>query len=77
KLRLVELTTNVLTSDLLRYLSSYSGLTRLNLIRVGGGSQAESNQLADVFFLTVLPLHEDSLVEVSCTARYESRWSFG
>ncbi|KAF7373875.1 hypothetical protein MSAN_00599700 [Mycena sanguinolenta] len=49
----------------------------LNLIRVGGASQAESNQLADVFVQTVLPLHEDSLVELSCTANYESRWSFG
>ncbi|KAJ6455199.1 hypothetical protein C8R45DRAFT_1036825 [Mycena sanguinolenta] len=77
ELRLMDLTTDIVTLDLLKYLSSYSGLRHLELIRAGGRDQDESNQLADVFFQTVLPRHEDSLVALSYTADFESRWSFG
>ncbi|KAF7373928.1 hypothetical protein MSAN_00605200 [Mycena sanguinolenta] len=77
ELRLLDVTTNIVTLDLLKYPSSYSGLRRLKLIRIGGRNQDESNRLADVFIETVLPLHEDSLVELSYTADLESRWSFG
>ncbi|KAJ7737129.1 hypothetical protein B0H16DRAFT_1572637 [Mycena metata] len=75
--RLTELTANNITPDLLTYLGSYSGLRRLNLQYPDGGSEAESDRLADLFFETVLPRHTNSMVELSCPAGFEGRWSFG
>ncbi|KAJ7115025.1 hypothetical protein C8R44DRAFT_855572 [Mycena epipterygia] len=47
-------------------------LTSLHL-----SSSHKSDRLADDFFCTVLPRHANSLIELSCTAEYESGWSFG
>ncbi|KAF8149283.1 hypothetical protein K438DRAFT_1733783, partial [Mycena galopus ATCC 62051] len=77
QLELKEITTDKVTNDLLTYLASYCGLRRLTLINPDGSSFSESDQLADVFYKTVLPLHADSLVELSCPSDYETRWSFG
>ncbi|KAJ6457941.1 hypothetical protein C8R45DRAFT_561208 [Mycena sanguinolenta] len=75
--RLTEITTNIVTNDLFSYLSSYSGLKKLTLILPDGGNPATSNHLAEAFFETVLPLHAESLTELSCPAAYESGFSFG
>ncbi|KAJ6459016.1 hypothetical protein C8R45DRAFT_556897 [Mycena sanguinolenta] len=76
--RLEEITTSVVTQDLFDYLTSYSGLQKLtlNLKFPDDGNLEDSNRLADVFFETV-PHHAESLMELSCPAVYESRFSFG
>ncbi|KAJ6507047.1 hypothetical protein C8R45DRAFT_971383, partial [Mycena sanguinolenta] len=76
-MRLAELTTNLVTPELLEYLSSYSGMKKLNLVCPDGGNLNASNRLADTLFEAVLPRHAESLTEFSCPAAYESRFSFG
>ncbi|KAJ7127624.1 hypothetical protein C8R44DRAFT_778614 [Mycena epipterygia] len=77
QIHLKELTTSVVTADLLAYLSSYSGLESISLERSQGGGRVKPDPLADTFFDTILPLHAKSLVELSCPACHEGRWSFG
>ncbi|KAF8175914.1 hypothetical protein K438DRAFT_1939535 [Mycena galopus ATCC 62051] len=77
RIKLVEITTRVVTPELFDYLASYSGVEKLTLIFPDGGSLDESNHLADKFFETVLPVHANTLRELSCPAAYESRFSFG
>ncbi|KAJ7307684.1 hypothetical protein DFH08DRAFT_493158 [Mycena albidolilacea] len=77
QIKLIEITTNVVTPELFAYLSSYSGIEKLSLLHPDGGSREKSDRLANTFFETVLPLHATSLVELSCPAGYESRFSFG
>ncbi|KAJ7227560.1 hypothetical protein C8J57DRAFT_1730900 [Mycena rebaudengoi] len=77
QVKLTEITTNVVTSGLFDYLSSYSGIEKLTLLYPDGGSRNNSDHLADMFFGIVLPHHATSLVELSCSAGYESRFSFG
>ncbi|KAJ7760698.1 hypothetical protein DFH07DRAFT_816426 [Mycena maculata] len=76
-IHLTDIHTRIITPDLFKYLASYSGIQRLTLNFPDGGSRNASNRLADTFFKTVLPRHASSLVELSCPAGYESRWSFG
>ncbi|KAJ7697348.1 hypothetical protein B0H17DRAFT_1051970 [Mycena rosella] len=73
---LKQLTINTVTSTLLAYLKSYSGLEQLALVG-GEGSREASDRLADYFFQSVLLRHANTLVDLKVTARYESRWSFG
>ncbi|KAJ7800180.1 hypothetical protein B0H14DRAFT_2900652 [Mycena olivaceomarginata] len=77
KTLLTEATTSLVTPELFAYLRSYTGLKKLTLIHPDGGSHDKSNLLADMFFETVLPRHATSLVELSCAAAYEGRFSFG
>ncbi|KAJ6536286.1 hypothetical protein B0H19DRAFT_1183120 [Mycena capillaripes] len=77
QIKLTEIITNVVTPDLFDYLRSYSGIEKLKLLYPDGGSRDESDRLADTFFETILPHHVTSLVELSCPASYESRFSFG
>ncbi|KAF7345738.1 F-box domain-containing protein [Mycena venus] len=74
-----HLHTDVVTPDLLTYLASYSGLESLSLQNHDNGINARDNsdQLADIFFTTVLPNHTQTLVELSCPVGFPSRWSFG
>ncbi|KAJ6553073.1 hypothetical protein B0H19DRAFT_1155578 [Mycena capillaripes] len=74
-IHLKELSTTDVTPDLLIYLSSYSGIERLSFARSNGG-QAKNDALADTFFHDVLAHHAKSLVELSCPACYDGRWSF-
>ncbi|KAJ6589291.1 hypothetical protein B0H19DRAFT_1014432 [Mycena capillaripes] len=81
RIPLKNIETNVVTTDLLIYLSLYSGLEKLSLeecfFRTYGGTRSESDHLADVFLQTVIPRHAESLVKLACPTIYESRWSFG
>ncbi|KAJ7025504.1 hypothetical protein C8F04DRAFT_1128212 [Mycena alexandri] len=65
QLRLKDISTTVVTVDLLQYLSSHSGIEKLALLRADGGNRAKADHLAD------------TLVELACPAGYESGWSFG
>ncbi|KAF7368273.1 hypothetical protein MVEN_00148300 [Mycena venus] len=77
KIYLEELNTSSVTRDMICYLCSYSGLIRLILM---GPSidvpPAEDLSLSDLFFITALPKHADSLVELSCVATVEGQWGF-
>ncbi|KAJ7616575.1 hypothetical protein FB45DRAFT_1063982 [Roridomyces roridus] len=77
QIHLAEITTTIVSPDLFKYLLSYTGLRKLDLGCQDAGSQAGNDRLADTFHETVLPHHADSLVELSCPGRYESRFSFG
>ncbi|KAJ7094872.1 hypothetical protein C8R44DRAFT_814062 [Mycena epipterygia] len=77
QIRLKNISTNIVTSDLLSYLASYSGVEKLTFERPDGGSDAEAARLANMFFSAVLPRHAKSLVEMSCHAGFETQWSFG
>ncbi|KAJ7714523.1 hypothetical protein DFH07DRAFT_934590, partial [Mycena maculata] len=77
EIRLTEITTSVVTPDLLAYIASSSGLKKLILKGVDSRGLDVSDHLADTFFQNALPRHTESLVELSCPSRYESRWTFG
>ncbi|KAJ6566626.1 hypothetical protein B0H19DRAFT_1374116 [Mycena capillaripes] len=77
KTLLTEVTTSVVTPELFDYLRSYTGVQKLALLYPDGGNRDKTNILADTFFKTVLIRHAPSLVELSCPARFESRFSFG
>jgi hypothetical protein len=77
KIHLRDISTGNVTSDLLAYLASYSGLEKLTFWGLSSKNQVQADDLADAFFTTVLPRHAKSLLELSCPAHYECRWSFG
>ncbi|KAF7351591.1 DUF3844 domain-containing protein [Mycena sanguinolenta] len=77
KIPLTEMTTNLVTQELLHYLTSCFGLKKLILRSPDGGNLNVSNRLADTFFGNVLPGLAESLTELSCVAAHESRFSFG
>ncbi|KAJ7126181.1 hypothetical protein C8R44DRAFT_781279 [Mycena epipterygia] len=76
RIYLKQISDNAISTEFLEYLSSYSGLERLTLHPLGC-SAVNSGRLADMFFDAVLPRHADSLVELSCLAEFEGKWSFG
>ncbi|KAJ7778677.1 hypothetical protein DFH07DRAFT_795555 [Mycena maculata] len=76
RIHLKELTTSFVTSDLLTYLHSYSGLESISL-ETSQNHRPKPDPLADRFFGTVLASHALTLVELSCPAGHEGRWSFG
>ncbi|KAJ6566617.1 hypothetical protein B0H19DRAFT_1257815 [Mycena capillaripes] len=77
KTQLTEVTTSVVTPELFEYLRSYTGVQKLALLHPDGGNRDKTNLLADTFFETVLLRHATSLVELSCPAYFQSRFSFG
>ncbi|KAJ7491336.1 hypothetical protein B0H11DRAFT_1007056 [Mycena galericulata] len=78
-IHLQDISVNTVTLDLLTYLASYSGLETLALERPDGDNtrREKCDNLADVFFNTVLPRHASSLIYLSCPATYECDWSIG
>ncbi|KAJ7812531.1 hypothetical protein B0H13DRAFT_1666157 [Mycena leptocephala] len=73
---LTEISTDSIVSpSFLAYLASYSGINRLKLGEPDGHDDSED--VAETFYSTVLPLHAGSLAHLSCMPRYNSRWSFG
>ncbi|KAJ7627438.1 hypothetical protein FB45DRAFT_921361 [Roridomyces roridus] len=77
RIALTEITTNVISTDLFKYLLSYTGVRKLDLGFQDAGSQAENDCLAGELYDSALLHHADSLVELRCAARYEGRLSFG
>ncbi|KAJ7103900.1 hypothetical protein C8R44DRAFT_887396 [Mycena epipterygia] len=77
QIHLKDISTGSVTPDLLAYLASYSGVEKLTFWGLSSNSQQAADDLADTFFTTVLPRHTQSLLALSCTTVYESRWSFG
>jgi hypothetical protein len=56
QVRLPDITTSVVTPDLFAYLALYSGLKKLTLKSLDGGSREQTDRLADSFFETPLRL---------------------
>ncbi|KAJ7328334.1 hypothetical protein DFH08DRAFT_1084483 [Mycena albidolilacea] len=77
QIHLTDISTGNVTPDLFAYLASYSGVEKLNFWGLSGRSRIQADDLADTFFTTVLPRHAKSLLELTCPAGYECRWSFG
>ncbi|KAJ7064634.1 hypothetical protein C8F01DRAFT_770909 [Mycena amicta] len=77
--RLKHLTFNAVSPAFVAYLASYSGLETLDLVNFGPSLElgdAESSQLAQKLFNSVLPRHAASLVHLACVPRVESPWCF-
>ncbi|KAJ6450408.1 hypothetical protein C8R45DRAFT_1043624 [Mycena sanguinolenta] len=55
--------------ELIAYLTSYSGVERLEVDYPDGGD-------ANAFFYRVLPIHAATLTVFSCSPSYECQWSF-
>ncbi|KAJ7888637.1 hypothetical protein B0H14DRAFT_2191790, partial [Mycena olivaceomarginata] len=76
-IHITDLTASSVTHEMLCYLSSYSGLTQLT---VDGPANdvppSEELALADVFFLSALTKHAETLVHLSCSESVEGKWGF-
>ncbi|KAJ6579155.1 hypothetical protein DFH09DRAFT_1147755 [Mycena vulgaris] len=75
RMQLTDISTQTLTPELLTYLASYSGIEKLTIKYPD--TRREAEHLGDALFETVIRRNTGSLVELSCAADYESRWSFG
>ncbi|KAK7045058.1 hypothetical protein R3P38DRAFT_2882327 [Favolaschia claudopus] len=75
EIKLREISSHV-SLELFSYVASYSGIEKITLNYPDAGSENQSNLLADKFF-EALSRHASSLVELSCPAAYENRFSFG
>ncbi|KAJ7753625.1 hypothetical protein DFH07DRAFT_510124 [Mycena maculata] len=76
-IHITDLTASPVTHEMLRYLSSYSGLTRLTVNGPARDvSQPDELALADAFFLSALTKHAETLVHLSCSASIEGTWGF-
>ncbi|KAJ7150445.1 hypothetical protein C8R43DRAFT_1005876 [Mycena crocata] len=79
-IRLKDVCTDMLTADLLVYLSSYSGLERLQYRRTHSGTHEQADALADFLYTSVLPRHADSLVclrDLDSLTTTGTRWGLG
>ncbi|KAJ7165433.1 hypothetical protein C8R43DRAFT_210694 [Mycena crocata] len=79
-IRLTDICTDAVTSDLLAYLASYSGLESLQFRRLYAGNREQADKLADIFYNTVLPRHAETLVclrDLDSLTSNGARWSFG
>ncbi|KAF8953674.1 hypothetical protein BDZ97DRAFT_1679083, partial [Flammula alnicola] len=75
--RLEEITVDVVVPSFLDYLSSYSGLKKLNLTPGGFFEGTRSDAMASEFFATPFAKHTRSLQELDIGALYEGSWCFG
>ncbi|KDR72800.1 hypothetical protein GALMADRAFT_101133 [Galerina marginata CBS 339.88] len=76
RIRLEELTVDVVTPSFLDYLSSYSGLKMLHITPGGFHEGTSSDALAKKFFADPLQKHSGSLEDLNIAARYEGLWCF-
>jgi hypothetical protein len=75
--RLIGIDVNHITTTLLDYISSYSGLKKLRLAPMNFETQEESNLAADQFYNLCLGKHTSSLEELMVIARHEGGWCLG
>jgi hypothetical protein len=66
----------VVTDSLIDYLSSYSGVKKLDLKVNGFLDQEASDEAAGKFFNRALPRHAENLEVMNLEARYESAWCY-
>ncbi|EEB98480.1 hypothetical protein MPER_02001, partial [Moniliophthora perniciosa FA553] len=77
KIHLREIVVPAVNDSFLRYIASYSGITKLHYHSVGAPIERMDNTLADMFYEQVLPKHTDTLEDLAIHPRFEGRWSFG
>ncbi|KAJ6529283.1 hypothetical protein B0H19DRAFT_1083039 [Mycena capillaripes] len=73
-IHITDFTASTVTHEMLCYLSSYSGLTRLTVEGAVSEVPSEELALADAFFLSALSKHAETLVHLSCSASIEGKW---
>jgi hypothetical protein len=64
----------IVTEEATQYLSSYSGLTRLNVERIHVPLGVSKEHLRNIFFMEVLPKHVDSLQDLWIFGDRDSVW---
>lgn len=79
RIHLREIKIDRITSTLLEYLASYTGLTKLvvETINLRGKSSSESDALATRFFGKPLGSHVETLEELNISAHFQDLWCFG
>jgi hypothetical protein len=73
-IRLEELTVDDISSELVDFIASFSGLQRLALHDLG--STKASDNIADMFFRHALPMHRCTLHSLTLGAAYQGKWCF-
>lgn len=76
-IHLEKITVNAVPSSFLDYLSSYSGLSALDLVPGGFGDGESSDAMATRFYDGRLESHAHSLESLRIMAAYEGLWCFG
>ncbi|KIY63562.1 hypothetical protein CYLTODRAFT_132276 [Cylindrobasidium torrendii FP15055 ss-10] len=74
-----HLTAHQADPPLLQYLHSYSGLVTLSLDLCGfrAGDRRDSDEMADIVYSSVIPLHAESLENLQIKTAYEGHWTLG
>ena len=75
-IQLEELVHNSTSTSLIDYLSSYSGLRKLELLVTPFADASSSDEAATRFFNDVLSRHLETLESLSLEAYYEGEWCF-
>jgi hypothetical protein len=73
---LEKLSTDEVNSELMDFIASFSGLRHLTLSGLGLQSRKASDDVADMFFRHVLPVHRSTLRSLHLRAAYEGNWCF-
>jgi hypothetical protein len=74
--RLEELSVDEVNSELMDFIASFSGLRHLALLRLSSESREASDDIAEVFFQHVLPVHCSTLRSLTLEAVYQGEWCF-
>nr|GAT53771.1 predicted protein [Mycena chlorophos] len=77
RLRGLRLQMGEVSTKLLSYLGSYTGLERLALLGNDARGLAANDTHAELFYTEILPRHSSTLRELRCLPAFESRWCFG
>ena len=75
--RLNDIDVNQISTTLLDYISSYSGLKKLRLALINLETQKQSDLAANQFYDLCLGKHTSSLEELIVVPEYEGRWCLG
>jgi hypothetical protein len=73
---LEELNVDEVSSEVMDFIASFSGLQRLTLLRLGSETREASDNMADFFFRHVLPMHRSTLHSLTLEVAYEGKWCF-
>ncbi|THV00579.1 hypothetical protein K435DRAFT_443886 [Dendrothele bispora CBS 962.96] len=74
QIRLQRLIVDYISTGMLDYLESYSGLEHLSLKCTTG--HVQTNRDADRFYNQTLVLHEDTLLSLTIQPKFEGKWCF-
>jgi hypothetical protein len=75
-IRLEALSADDISSELVDFIVSFSGLRSLTLVDLGIQSQETSDDIADMFFRHALPTHRSTLRSLTLDTAYQGKWCF-